>query len=88
MVVRPRLPGGILAGAQEDNQGQKRPKEGQKRSKTGLPNSGQNRRGKEIRQDLSEDSQMRCKILRQFGIMWLAPFCHLNPGRFRNFSGL
>ena len=30
VVVRPRLPGGILAGAQEDNPGQKRPNKGQK----------------------------------------------------------
>ena len=81
MVVRPRLPG-ILVEAQEDSQGQKR-------LKFGLQNvQDQRRRGGEIREDLSEDSKMRCDILRQFGIMWLAPFCHLNPGRFSNLSGV
>ena len=36
-------------------------------------------------ENLTEGSLIRCQILRQFGIMWLAPFCHRNPGRF-NFS--
>ena len=28
--------------------------------------------------------QERCHLLRKFDIMWLAPFCHVDPGnRFR-----
>ena len=79
VVVRPKRPG-FLVEAQED-------KQGQKRLKFGLQ-SVRGQKGREIRRDLSEDSQMRCDILRQFGIMWLAPFCHLTPGRLSSFSGI
>ena len=66
IVVRPKSPGIFL-------QSQKDP-EGRKRLKFGLRNPVERKKAGK----LPEDSQMRCDILRQFGIMWLAPFCHLS----------
>ena len=72
IVVRPKVPG-ILLETETDE-------EGQRRLKFGL--SPKPREGRIATRDrLSEDSRARCNILRQFGIMWLAPFCHLFPGR-------
>lgn len=66
VIIRPKIPG-ILLETQED-------KAGRKSLKFGLQKRNPRKNPK-----LPEDSQMRCDILRQFGIMWLAPFCHLSP---------
>ena len=34
----------------------------------------------EQRQIEAMSPQERCHLLRMFDIMWLAPFCHVNPG--------
>ena len=77
IVVRPKVPG-ILLETETDE-------EGQRRLKFGLsPNPRDGRIA--TRDRLSEDSRARCNILRQFGIMWLAPFCHLFPGRINSLA--
>ena len=77
IVVRPKVPG-ILLETETDE-------EGQRRLKFGL--SPKPREGRIATRDrLSEDSRARCNILRQFGIMWLAPFCHLFPGRINSLA--
>ena len=76
IIVRPKIPG-IFVETEKLPRGGRRLKFGTAR--VGAKGPSEKNRPK-IAANLSEDSLMRCRILQQFGIMWLAPFCHRNPG--------
>ena len=80
IVLRAKSSPGILVETQDLERGGRRLKFGTVNA--AVPAENQNDSKPKIDANLPEDSVIRCQILRQFGIMWLAPFCHRNPGRF------
>ncbi len=63
----------------DDVEGVRRLKFGVKIAETGGKTGGNPGEPAENAAAVDKEGRRRCEILRRFGIMWLAPFCHLNP---------
>jgi hypothetical protein len=84
VVVRAKIPGIVVE--TEDLNGKRRIKFGVNLGNLGKADREKNQKGRQTVDEMAdkivsdkEEAKQRCILLRQFGIMWLAPFCHLNP---------